>query len=65
MLGIEDELYHKCERRRKVAEAALEILWEKYRVYMDEAELTYPMMPEGFVISDSVGWTKAIQHSFS
>ena len=51
MMGFDDGMYYRCDRARKLAEKALEILWEKYRVLMNEAELTYPEMPEGFVIT--------------
>lgn len=30
MMGIEDEIYAECERKRKIAEEALAILWASY-----------------------------------
>jgi len=30
MMGVEDEIYADCDRRRKIAEEALDILWASY-----------------------------------
>ena len=51
MMGFNDEMYYRCDRHRKVAEKALDILWEKYRVLFEDVQFTYPEIPEGFDIT--------------